>query len=183
VLGLAPRGGAAASSRNRGRQTVPAGPACDIVDLSAVTRHLITVGKALHGRYWRRPTARNICVDIETIWRWLKGQGRPSYEDRRQLVDVARQRSSRINAVVEEAIAHLRSYVPKKSAAGSVGRDVRRNVPRKPADAFSRASPCTTHLPNAVRSTTVCIRMSVATYSRFSSSALIWRINLDQGCS
>jgi hypothetical protein len=182
VLGLAPRGGAAASSRNRGRQTVPAGPACDIVDLSAVTRHLITVGKALHGRYWRRPTARNICVDIETIWRWLKGQGRPSYEYRRQLVDVARQRSSRINAVVEEAIAHLRSYVPKNRRRK---RRTQRSaqVPRKPADAFSRASPCTTHLPNAVRSTTVCIRMSVATYSRFSSSALIWRINLDQGCS
>jgi hypothetical protein len=101
--------------KRRVRHTPLAGPASDIAELSATTRHLITLGQAVHGPYWQRPTARDVGVDNKTVWRWTRGEGRPTSDDLRRLVAVARQRRADITAAIE-ASAYLTYRQPQSAA-------------------------------------------------------------------
>jgi hypothetical protein len=92
--------------KKRQRRPEPTGPAPDMADLSAATRHLIMVGQAMHGPYWQRPTARDVGVDNKTVWRWTRGEGRPTSDDLRRLEAVAKQRRANITAAFE-ASAYL----------------------------------------------------------------------------
>jgi hypothetical protein len=89
--------------RKRVRRPEPFRPACDTADLPAVTRNLIALGNALHGKYWMRPTARDVGVTIKTIWRWKCGQSEPTTEHLEWLLATAKQQSDAIAAAYKPA--------------------------------------------------------------------------------
>jgi hypothetical protein len=81
----------------------------------------------MHGERWQRPVARDLGVNSRTIGRWMRGEGRPTTDDLRRLVAVARQRGAAITAAAEDSVAYLRSFqwaapapekqTPKKASA------------------------------------------------------------------
>jgi hypothetical protein len=93
--------------KRRARHTPPAEPARDIAELSATTQHLITIGQALYGRDWKRPTARILDVDIKTIWRWLHGHRQPTINDILKLLEAARQRIDDLARVYTGVVKQL----------------------------------------------------------------------------
>jgi transcriptional regulator with XRE-family HTH domain len=90
--------------RKRVRRPEPIRPACDVADLAAKTKHLIALGKAVHGKHWMRPTAHDVGVTIKTIWRWKCGQSQPTAEHLEWLLAAAKQQSDAISAAYRPAL-------------------------------------------------------------------------------
>jgi hypothetical protein len=106
---VAPRG-------KRVRRPEPVRPACDVADLSANTKHLIAIGKALHGKYWQRPTARDLGLDRKFVWRWSRGQGLPTTDHLERLLAVTRQRHDAIANAYLPALKHVNAYIRAQRA-------------------------------------------------------------------
>jgi hypothetical protein len=103
--------------RKRVRRPEPVRPPCDVTDLSANTKHLIAIGMALHGRRrWQRPTARDLGVDRKFVWRWSRGQGQPTTDDIRRLLEVARQHHDEVARAYLPAIEHVNAYIRAQRA-------------------------------------------------------------------
>ena len=67
------------------------------------------VGVALYGRRrWKRPLARDLRVDVRTLFRWLKGEYAPGEDKLHRLLVVAKQRKDGLAAAYEPALAHWR---------------------------------------------------------------------------
>jgi hypothetical protein len=103
-----------------------------MADLSAATRNLIRLGKALHGERWQRPIARDLGVDNKTVWRWIRGEGRPTSDDLRRLEAVVRQRRDNITEALEAKGAYL-TY--RQWAALAAEKQTPKNTPAQNAPA------------------------------------------------
>lgn len=93
--------------KKRVRHTPPAGPAWKIADLSPATRQLITVARVLYGEDWRRPTARELGVDVSRVRQWLRGQGSPTIHQVLRLLDAAKRRSDAISRAYTDVVEQL----------------------------------------------------------------------------
>src|SRR5262245_53885155 len=93
--------------RVRQRCAEPMEPAWEVADFHVRMRHIITVGQALYGRDWKRPTARAIGVDIKRIWRWMHGQGTPTTHNILRLLEVVRRRVDHLNGIHNAVLQQL----------------------------------------------------------------------------
>ena len=68
------------------------------------------LGVALYGRQrWKRPLARDLRVDVRTVFRWLKGEYVPGDDKLERLLVVAKRRMDGLLAAYEPALEHWRS--------------------------------------------------------------------------
>jgi Helix-turn-helix len=72
--------------------------------LTDVMQNLVALGRATFGHEWRRPVARLVGVSTRTISRWIQGQGRPTDDDLRRLIIMARRHVQAVEVAYEMAV-------------------------------------------------------------------------------